>query len=250
MIIWCAKTQIISIIIIIISLIGFLSLIITGILYSILATNSYNISTTETPLLKKIKLKYENYFKLGLYTNQLQPFIDRYLHRKKVFKIPLYLWEHLAIELIYTVIVLSMLGTFINIIYYLSNNIKPLTNAFMVGILGFSIATIMLVIKVIFAVDTKKKIFYSNVSDYLENTLRNKLQNQCVEEVRDEQSSNEIQKMEKQNKSIQKNNKGIKNYYYTINDINNNISENKQQAKFKSDRVNQNLIDEVIDQIL
>lgn len=243
--------QAINITIIIISVIGFISLLVSGVVYSTLVKASGNMGFTESKLIKQIKLKYANCYKLELYTNEVQAFIDHYLYKKKILKVPLYIWEHLSLEMMYVSMVLGLLGTFVNITYYQQNEITPISNAFLTGILGFGLATLLLIIKVLFAIQTKKQIFYSNVTDYLENILRNKLEQQSKKEVEYE-ANKKIEKMENENSKDKKDNSISKENNRANNVFLQSITKGKQNRKKRTtdEPIKEDIIEDVINQLI
>lgn len=250
---WLVRGQVINITIIVMSMIGFLSLSVAGIIYSSLVKASEDMAFTESALLKQIKLKYANCYKLELYTHQVQAFINRYLYKKRILKIPLYLWEHLGLEMMYISMILGLLGTFVNITYYQQNDLAPLSNAFLTGVLGFALATGLLIFKTVYALETKKHIFYSNVMDYLENILRNKLEQQNKKEGANKEYEEMDPLEEKNTKSKEKQLNNKKNNK-VFNKNSNNIPIIKQREKFKKPSKNpiveEDFIEDIINELM
>ena len=246
---WLVNFEIISVLIYIFGVACFLSLFIVGVCYLTLEKKSSDMSGTNSPLLKMIKLKYENCFRLKLFTNDVQAFINRYLFKKKIFKVPLYYWEHIALEMIYLIMMLGFLGTFINVVYYQQTNTRPNVTAFQPGIVAFLIVSMLVFIRTLLAIDSKKIVFYSNVIDYLENVLKNKLVKELQNEVGYEKNQ-EIEKMEKQMEEIErdiKNNKSIDKCIYNGNKY---IFTNPKKTEENPSRINEDFIDEVINQLI
>ncbi|TCT12280.1 hypothetical protein EDC18_11252 [Natranaerovirga pectinivora] len=244
------KGQVINIIIILVGIVGIIALLISNTVYSTLLKESKDVGFSESKLLKNIKLKYENCYKLELYIHEVEAFIDKNLYGKKIFKIPIYFWENIALETMYICMILGFLGSLINVTYYIQNNILPIINGLIPGIVGFTMATVLLIIKTFVAVETKKNVFYSNVKDYLQNILKNKLDQQSkkegiyedykkMEEMAIESSKNkkDISNNKKDNKSFDNNTRHISNY--------------DKKSKYKSkDIIEEDFIDDIINEII
>ena len=247
---WLIEGQVIDIIIILMGIIGIVAIFISNTIYSALLKESRDMGFSESKLLKNIKLKYENCYKLELYVYEVEAFIDRYLYRKKIFRIPIYLWENISSEIMYICIILGFLGSLINVTYYIQNNIMPLTNGLIPGIVGFTTATILLIIKTFVAIETKKNIFYSNVKDYLQNILRNKLDQQIKKEViyEDYKKMEEMAaKNSKDKKTIQDNKEDSKSFNNNTRDI--SYYDKKSREK-SNDAIQEDFIDDIINEII
>ena len=247
---WFVKSNIINYLILVSSILGFISIVVVGSSYSKLVKHSYKIASTNSKLLKKIRLKYINCYKLKLYTNEVKSFIDRYLYKEKKFRIPIYIWENIQMEMIYTSIILGFLGSFINIIYYQKNYIYPLTNAFEVGILGFASAAVLIIIRMAFAVEAKKRVFYSNVTDYLENMLKNKLNQQVIVEGDYEKDKKNKEKNKDFEKDKEEHTTNIHTNNISDENIRNVLQFQQQKEGDRESSISENFIEDIINQVM
>ncbi|TCK86753.1 hypothetical protein EDC19_2807 [Natranaerovirga hydrolytica] len=249
---WFIERHVISVFIILLGVISLMTLSVLNTVYTKLLKESKNMSLTNSSLLKNIKLKYENCYKLELYTNEVQAFIDKSLYEKRIFKIPIYRLESISIEAIYMCVVIGFLGTFLNITYYMQQDILNITMIFLPGIMGFMIGSILLSTKAFLAIEMKKHIFYSNVKDYLENTLKNKLDQQIKKEVIYE-NYNKMEEMAQKNIENEKNLYDNKeNISYLHENVESIQYDNGKGKKQKQSAINdkENIINQVINEII
>lgn len=154
---------------------GFLSRFIAGAVYDSLVRNTENFSKTKSKFVKQVKLKYENSYKLNLNINNNEAFVDKLLSNYKICGISLHGFRKVSGTLgIFCVILLGFQAA-LGVVAGIS-----LTEQFWNGLHGV-IALILLVFSCrVIDLKYKHEVVRTNLLDYLENSLKNRMIHEYV----------------------------------------------------------------------
>lgn len=152
--------------------------IIIGFLYQNMIKETDNMSATENKLLKQCKLKFANCFQMNEGVSNIPVFVDKFLNRINFCGITLSGFNHLSGQLMLLSIFAGGIGAYEGIIK--GETIKQILPFYIFSFFGlylyFSITSFI-------DIQEKRRILKTNLIDYLENHMVNRL-NLSVEEIR------------------------------------------------------------------
>lgn len=153
-------------------------ILLLGCILSLLLTNFYrnlifaseNISITNDPFFKQLKLKYESLYKFQLDFCNTNSFINKQLYKLKYMRLPLYLWDRLLLSLKF---ISAFIGSFY--VYLTLNNGDSIDR--LLPYIALTILTYMIlsILTVYISSDLKKDILITNLQEYMENYLNPRL---------------------------------------------------------------------------
>ena len=140
---------------IVLLLLGMLSQCILYIFYGNLAQEAQNMYKTNHKLLKQIKLKYENYYSLGMKVANMEAFLGKMLCKYRIWGISIHGWRQC-----------NKWCAFLS-----------LAAGWACGhaLEGLSLAALFILFEQIIGLDVKEKLLYWNMEDFLENLLQYRL---------------------------------------------------------------------------
>ena len=144
-------------------------------LYVRLMEESENIPASKNKLIKQMKLKFENCYKLNLGVNNVNIFVDKYMYKHRVGGISMYQLNRIPIVLGWLCGTAGIVSGLICYVEGYSVKMGSFYERYGIGaILSLKLAEVIL--------DTghKKNIVYTNVIDFFENSLQNHLTHDMV----------------------------------------------------------------------
>ncbi|BCN32918.1 hypothetical protein [Anaeromicropila herbilytica] len=189
-------------------LMGLLIKFIIAIVYQKLIRASENMGTTSNKLMKMLKLKFEACYKLKIGVNNVDVFVDKYVYRYKFSGILLYTWENLG----GLILILCMLTGTVSAGLGLYNECgrNDILSTFFTGILSSSL---LIMFESLLNLPAKRCVLKANISDYLDNFLKVRLEKEYIssESLEDYKSEyNEILSMVSSKQQIKKDRKELK----------------------------------------
>ncbi len=152
--------------------------IIIGFLYQNMIKETDNMSATENKLLKQCKLKFANCFQMNAGVANIPVFVDKFLNRIHFCGMTLSGLHHLSGQLMLLSVFAGGIGAYQGIIK--GEAIKQVLPFYIFSFFGlylyFSITSFI-------DIQAKRRILKTNLIDYLENHMVNRL-NLSVEEIR------------------------------------------------------------------
>ena len=142
-------------------------------LYKRLLRDSNQMGTTDNKWMKSMMAKFEAYYKLRISVHNVENFVDRYLYRYHFWGLSLQGWEYIG----YYAAVVTLAAT---ALFYLAAGYYQLTVEWFL-IMGFCVVSLLLiqgVAAVLFNTHRSRKIFRIQLIDYMENTMRARLENE------------------------------------------------------------------------
>lgn len=145
----------IFIVFLVLLVLGTLSQCVLYIFYGNLAQEAQNMYKTNHKLLKQIKLKYENYYSLGMKVANMDAFLGKMLCKYRIWGISIHGWRQC-----------NKWCAFLS-----------LAAGWMYGhaLEGLSLAALFILFEQIMGLDVKEKLLYWNMEDFLENLLQYRL---------------------------------------------------------------------------
>lgn len=145
--------------------------IVSGIIYQKMISETDNMSATENKWLLQCKQKYANYYKLNGRMVNTGVFVDKFLQRICIAKIPLVRVSHISGQLMMLFILVA--GISVCLLLAAGNTLFQIIPYYLISILGlylyFSISGIA-------DLQEKKKVLKVNLMDYLENHFTPRLE--------------------------------------------------------------------------
>lgn len=161
--------------IIVITIMGVLFKVAQALIYINLMEESENVPASKNKLIKQMKLKFENCFKLNLGVNNIEAFVDKYMYKHKVCGLSIYNFNKIPIIAAWFG---GLLGIVSGCICYLEN-ISVRTGS-IYEIYGIGSIIILKLSEIILDTAHKKNIVYINLIDFFENSLVNHLAHDVV----------------------------------------------------------------------
>lgn len=138
--------------------------------YSILIQETENMATTRVPILCQCKRKYSNSYRLNNGILNVPVFVERYLNKIRLGKIKISTWKHISGQLILFSVFTAGLGACLGIIQ--GSTLGEILPFYIVSMFGlyfyFAISGAV-------DISEKKEVLKTNLIDYLENHMGNKL---------------------------------------------------------------------------
>ena len=147
-----------------------------------------------------MKMKFEACYKLKIGVNNVDSFVDKYVYKHKVCGIHLYTWENIGGQLLILCLLAGTVGSVLGLVYNCGKNDILIT--FFSGVFTSSL---LIVVESFINLGAKKSILKANITDYLENFLKVRLEQEnftpeVLEEYRQEYFSNTIKGDSKKDK--------------------------------------------------
>lgn len=152
---------------------GTIGKLVIGISLSSTIKQSENMNVTRKNLLKQIKLKYENCYRLNLQINNVSAFVCKYIYKYRIWGIPLKSFNNVANICILLCMPAGILSAFT---IYVNN--MQLNKIVIYAVGGLILSFFGFIWNNIIDVHTKSDLLIINIQDYLENNLKNKLRNE------------------------------------------------------------------------
>lgn len=131
---------------------------------------SENILSSKNKLIKQMKLKFENCYKLNLGVNNVNIFVDKYMYKHKIGAINMYQLNRIPIVVGWLT---ASVGVFSGIICYVENYSVKMGSLY--EIYGIGSIVILKLADLILDTQYKKNVVYTNLIDFFENSLKNHL---------------------------------------------------------------------------
>lgn len=151
--------------------VGMLLNLLLSIGYSRMIRASKNMGKTKNKLLRELKLKFEAVYKLKINVNNVDAFVDKCLNNHKTWGIMLITWEKTCGQLTFLSGLLSITSVLLGIIIGIEG--LWILSVFSVG---FVLTGMLISFGVLLNKKKKREIIRSNVIDYIENYLINRLE--------------------------------------------------------------------------
>lgn len=187
---------------------GMAGLCVLGTILKIMVSRTYkrlikasdNMGSTKHKLMKLMKMKFEACYKLKIGVNNVDSFVDKYVYKHKVCGIHLYTWENIGGQLLILCLLAGTVGSVLGLVYNCGKNDILIT--FFSGVFTSSL---LIVVESFINLGAKKSILKANITDYLENFLKVRLEQEnftpeVLEEYRQEYFSNTIKGDSKKDK--------------------------------------------------
>lgn len=187
---------------------GMAGLCVLGTILKIMVSRTYkrlikasdNMGSTKHKLMKLMKMKFEACYKLKIGVNNVDSFVDKYVYKHKICGIHLYTWENIGGQLLILCLLAGTVGSVLGLVYNCGKNDILIT--FFSGVFTSSL---LIVVESFINLGAKKSILKANITDYLENFLKVRLEQEnftpeVLEEYRQEYFSNTIKGDSKKDK--------------------------------------------------
>lgn len=152
--------------------------IMIGVLYQNMIHETDNMTSTDNKLLKSCKLKFTNCYQLNLGVANIPIFVDKFINRLKIGYLSFYSITHLGGQAMLLSVLVAGIGICRGIIE--EKTLGNLLPYYIISFLGlylyFSVSALM-------DIPGKKKVLKTNLIDYLENHMVNRLQVSMDNEV-------------------------------------------------------------------
>lgn len=150
--------------------------IIIGFLYQNMIKETDNMSSTENKILKQCKLKFANCFQMNTGVSNIPVFVDKFINRIRFLGITLSGLHHLSGQFMLLSVFVGGIGACMGIVD--GETVKQILPFYIFSFFGlylyFSITALI-------DIQEKRRILKTNLIDYLENHMVNRL-NLCIEE--------------------------------------------------------------------
>ena len=144
--------------------------VLIGRFYALLILETENMATTKVPLLCHCKRKYSNAYRLNNGMLNVPVFVERFLNKVRMGKLKVTAWRHLSGQLILLSVFTAGFGACVGIVQ--GSTLGEILPFYIVSMFGlyfyFAISGAM-------DINEKKEVLKTNLTDYLENHMGNKL---------------------------------------------------------------------------
>lgn len=152
--------------------------IIIGVLYQSMIHETENMSATENKLLKQCKTKFSNCYQLNAGVSNIPIFVDKFLNRIRLMGISITSFHHFSGQLMLLSVFAAGLGICKGIIE--GQSLGELLPYYIISLFGlyiyFSVSALV-------DAKGKKRVLKTNIVDYLENSMVNRLNFNLTDEV-------------------------------------------------------------------
>lgn len=148
---------------------------ISFILYKRLLRDSNQMATTDNKWMKSMMAKFEAYYKLKISVHNVENFVDRYIYRYHFLGLSLQSWEYIS----YYAAVVTVAAA---ALCYLAAGYYGLAADWFL-VMGFCVLSLLLIqaaASAVFNIHRCRKIFRIQLIDYMENTMRARLENEYL----------------------------------------------------------------------
>lgn len=146
-----------------------------AIIYINLMGESENVPASKNKLIKQMKLKFENCFKLNLGVNNVEAFVDKYMYKHKICGISIYNFNRIPIIAAW---LSGVTGIVCGCICYFENYSVRMGAYY--EIYGIGSVIILKLAEIILDTSHKKNVVYINLIDFFENSLINHLTHDVI----------------------------------------------------------------------
>jgi len=160
--------------------IGVFSSLIVNSIYGRLVKDSNNMLTPKTKLMKQMKQKFEGSYKLNESINNISVFIHKWMQKYKVVGISLHKLERVSFYMMGISLLVGVVGVYLAIEY--EQDIATLINYIGAGVGSL---LILISLKGIGDYTYKQEVIITNIRDYLENSLLNRLSIESKEKAKE-----------------------------------------------------------------
>jgi hypothetical protein len=164
------KGEVIRYCIIVATMLGVIVKVTQTFIYINLCEESENIPASRNKLIKQMKLKFENCYKLNLGVNNVNAFVDKYMYKHKICGLSMYHFNRIPIIAAW---LCGIAGIASGCICYLENYSVKLGSIY--EIYGIGSIVILKLAEIILDTSHKKNVLYTNLIDFFENSLQNHL---------------------------------------------------------------------------
>lgn len=152
---------------------GLLGKLIAAVAYGSLVKASNEMGSSKNKLMKLLCLKFETFYKLKISVNNVDTFVDKYVHKQKFLGIGLSTWENFSGQMTVLCIAGAVLGSVWG--YFLHCGQDVVLSTFLYGMTA---AFLLIIFGGLFDIPGKKRRLHTNMQDYLENYLKARLENE------------------------------------------------------------------------
>lgn len=156
--------------IIIITVFAVMLKVVQAVVYIKLMEESENVPASKNKLIKQMKLKFENCYKLNLGVNNVRIFVDKYMYKHKIGRINMYYLNRLPIIAAWFC---GIVGIGSGCICYLEKYSVKMGSVY--EVYGIGSIIIIKLAEIILDTAYKRNVFYTNIIDFFENSLQNHL---------------------------------------------------------------------------
>lgn len=145
--------------------------IIMGVIYHKLILETENMSTTNNKALQQLKLKFTSCCKINEHVPNVAIFADKFMNQIKIGCLPLSFLKHLSGQLMLLAVLVAGIGACLGISR--GENFFTIVPFYVISFLGlycyFAVSSLI-------DIPSKTKILHTNLVDYLENHMANRLE--------------------------------------------------------------------------
>lgn len=154
-----------------VGLLGGLSRIILLFLYGRFMKDAENLGMAKTGLIKQIRLKFENCYRLNYGVKNVNVFVEKYLYKCRIAGISLHRIEQMLGQAMLMTLLLGSGGAVAAFFY--GYGIETVVKYFAMGVF---VIIFLAIIDAITDTDYLHEVLMINIQDYLENSLANRLE--------------------------------------------------------------------------
>lgn len=144
--------------------------IMIGVLYQNMILETDNMTATDNKLLKQCKMRFANCYKMNSGVSNIPVFVDKFINRIRIGRISLVTIQHLSGQLVLLSVFVSGLGIYNGITR--GERILSLFPFYIISLLGlylyFGVSSFV-------DLSEKKRLLKTNLIDYMENHMVNRL---------------------------------------------------------------------------
>lgn len=165
------QAKVLQAIIAMVACVGVVTRMFSWVSYKRLEKATANMNNSKNAFTRRIKLKFENCYKLNLDIKNIAAFVDKYVRSYRQSGIPLIYLEKTLQVVAVLIGMLTIGGAFFQ--YINGNNMRTVSEVIMTGILG---ELIVLLFEIVFDIKSLPERISVNLEEYLENVFSRRLQ--------------------------------------------------------------------------
>lgn len=150
--------------------------VIESFIYIGLLKQAENIPNSKNKLIKQMKLKYENCYKLNLGVNNVNAFVDKYMHKHRVCGISMHSFVRLPIMIMLFNIILGTASGVLCYMMGLSDRVGALYELY-----GAASAVLIILSGLLLDTGYKRRLVRINLVEFFDNSFANHLGHEAVE---------------------------------------------------------------------
>lgn len=158
-------------------LFGMLVKFVTSLIYKKLIRESDKMGSSNHPLLKLIRMKFETCYQLRIGVHNVSSFSEKYIYKYRVMGMLLSTWEGLGTQILLICMCLGTTGLFGAVFYGMDKEI--VLSIFFTSII---VCMILIIYDSIVNISSMQKRLQVNIVDYLDNYLKIRLESQYMTE--------------------------------------------------------------------